>query len=102
MLLTGLLREEDFEAAKEKALKIGASKCYVEERRKKFITELIYPSIQCNSIYENVYLLGIVHYLSYFIHAYVVQERPSLVRSSPVASVAQKEGCFAVSHGCGQ
>lgn len=54
MLLTGLLREENFEAAKEKALKIEASKCYVEERRKEFITEFIYPSIQCNSIYENV------------------------------------------------
>jgi argininosuccinate synthase len=53
MLLTGLPKE-DFEAAKEKALKIGASRCYVEERRKEFITELIYHSIQCNSIYENV------------------------------------------------
>ncbi len=27
-------QEEDFEAAKEKALKIGASKCYIEDLRR--------------------------------------------------------------------
>lgn len=58
IFLTIFSREEDFEAAKEKALKIGASKCHVEDRRKEFIVEPINPSIQCNSVYESVYLLG--------------------------------------------
>jgi argininosuccinate synthase len=53
-------QEEDFEAAKEKALKIGASKVYVEDIRKEFVEELCYPAIQCNAIYENVYLLGML------------------------------------------
>jgi len=45
-------QEEDFEAAKEKALKIGASKCYIEDLRREFIEELCYPAIACNAIYE--------------------------------------------------
>ena len=32
-------QEEDFEAAKEKALKIGATKCYIEDLRREFIEE---------------------------------------------------------------
>jgi argininosuccinate synthase len=49
---------EDFEAAKVKALKIGASACYIEDLRQEFIEELCFPAVQCNAIYENIYLLG--------------------------------------------
>lgn len=45
-------QEEDFEAAKEKALKIGASQCYIEDCRKEFVEELCFPAIACNAIYE--------------------------------------------------
>jgi argininosuccinate synthase len=38
-------QEEDFEAAKEKALKIGASKCYVEDLRRE-VSELIQLHLQ--------------------------------------------------------
>ncbi|OQO07898.1 Argininosuccinate synthase [Cryoendolithus antarcticus] len=79
-------QEEDFEAAKEKALKIGASQCYIEDLKKEFIEELCYPAIACNAIYENVYLLG------------TSLARPVIARAQ--IAVAQKEGCFAVSHGC--
>lgn len=53
-------QEEDFEAAKQKALKVGAEKVYVEDLRRDFIEELCFPAVQCNAIYENVYLLGTV------------------------------------------
>lgn len=43
-------QEEDFEAAKEKALKIGAEKCYVEDLRAEFISELCFPAIQANAV----------------------------------------------------
>jgi argininosuccinate synthase len=43
-------QEEDFEAAKEKALKIGAEKCYVEDLRDEFISELCFPAIQANAV----------------------------------------------------
>ncbi len=50
--------KEDFEAAKAKAMKIGAVACYVEDLKREFIEELCFPAIQCNAIYENIYLLG--------------------------------------------
>lgn len=49
---------EDFKAAEEKALKIGAKKCYITDLRKEFILEQCWPAVQCNAVYENVYLLG--------------------------------------------
>ncbi|RKF80368.1 Argininosuccinate synthase [Golovinomyces cichoracearum] len=83
-------QEEDFEAAKAKSLKIGAVACHIENLRQEFIEQLCFPAIQCNAIYENVYLLG-------------TDSRTSLAR--PVIAraqirVAQQEGCIAVSHGC--
>ena len=51
-------QEEDFEAARQKALKIGASKVFVEDVRREFVEELCFPAIQCNAVYESVYLLG--------------------------------------------
>ncbi|KAG9956345.1 argininosuccinate synthase, partial [Aureobasidium melanogenum] len=79
-------QEEDFDAAREKALKIGAEKCYIEDLRQEFVEELCWPAVQCNAIYENVYLLG------------TSLARPVIARAQ--IAVAQKEGCFAVSHGC--
>lgn len=79
-------QEEDFEAAKAKALKIGAVACYIEDLKREFVEELCFPAIQCNAIYENVYLLG------------TSLARPVIARAQ--IKVAQKEGCFAVSHGC--
>ncbi len=39
-------------------MKIGAEKVYVEDLRREFIEELCFPAVQCNAVYENVYLLG--------------------------------------------
>ncbi|KAI5810104.1 argininosuccinate synthase [Peziza echinospora] len=79
-------QEEDFEAAREKALKIGASAVHIEDLQKEFVTELCFPAIQCNAIYENVYLLG------------TSLARPVIARGQ--IAVALREGCTAVSHGC--
>jgi argininosuccinate synthase len=54
-------QEEDFEAAREKALKIGALKCEIVDIRREFIEELCFPAIACNAVYENVYLLGMTN-----------------------------------------
>ena len=59
---------------------------YIEDLRREFIEELCYPAIASNAIYENVYLLG------------TSLARPVIARAQ--IAVAQKEGCFAVSHGC--
>ena len=51
-------QEEDFEAAKKKALKVGASKVYVEDLKEEFVTDYIFPTFKANAIYEGRYLLG--------------------------------------------
>jgi argininosuccinate synthase len=79
-------QEEDFEAAREKALKIGATKFVVEDVRKEFVEELCFPAVQANAVYENVYLLG------------TSLARPVIAKAQ--IRVAEREGCFAVSHGC--
>jgi argininosuccinate synthase len=51
-------QQEDFEAAEQKALKIGASKVFIEDMRKEFVTDYIFPVYKANTIYEGRYLLG--------------------------------------------
>lgn len=51
-------QKEDFEAAKEKALKIGASKVYIEDLKKEFVTDYIFPAFSANAVYEGRYLMG--------------------------------------------
>ena len=37
---------------------VGACAVHVEDLREEFVKALCFPAIQCNAIYENVYLLG--------------------------------------------
>lgn len=79
-------QEEDFDAAREKALAIGATKYVLVDVRKQFVEDVLYPAVQTNAIYENVYLLG------------TSLARPVIAQAQ--IQVAEEEGCFAVSHGC--
>ncbi len=78
-------QDEDFEAAKEKALSIGASKVYIEDLKREFAEEFIYQALKANTVYEGKYLLG-----------------TSLARG-PIArkqiEIARAEGTNVVSHG---
>lgn len=78
-------QKEDFKAAKEKALKIGASKVYVEDLKKEFVTDFIFPAIKANAIYENRYLLG------------TSLARPLIAKRQ--IEIAAKENAGYVSHG---
>lgn len=51
-------QEEDFIAAKKKALKVGASKVYIEDLKEEFVTDYIFPAFKANAVYESRYLLG--------------------------------------------
>jgi argininosuccinate synthase len=51
-------QDEDLEAARTKALGIGASSVHVEDCRKEFVTDYIFPAFKANCIYEGRYLLG--------------------------------------------
>jgi argininosuccinate synthase len=78
-------QEDDFEDVEKKALKIGASKVYIEDLRKEFVTDYIFPSIQANAIYENRYLLG------------TSLARPIIAKRQ--IEIAAKENAKYVSHG---
>ena len=49
---------EDFEKAKQKALKIGASKIYVVDCKEEFVERFIFTALKANAVYEGKYLLG--------------------------------------------
>ena len=51
-------QKDDFEAVKQKALKIGAKKVVIKNLRKEFVTNYIFPAIRADAIYESRYLLG--------------------------------------------
>jgi len=48
----------DFQAAKRKALKVGAKKVYIEDLKKELVTDYIFPIFKANALYEGRYLLG--------------------------------------------
>lgn len=78
-------QEEDFDAARVKATKIGAAGVHIEDLREDFLTNYIYPTIKCNAMYENLYLLG------------TSIARPCI--SKRAVEIAEKEGCDFVAHG---
>lgn len=51
-------QDDDFEAAKEKAFKTGASKVYIEDLKEEFVKNYIFRALKANAIYEGRYLLG--------------------------------------------
>ncbi|MEI8055450.1 MAG: argininosuccinate synthase [bacterium] len=78
-------QREDFAAAKNKALQIGAAKVYVEDLRKEFVTDYIFPAFKANALYENKYLLG------------TALARPLIAKKQ--IEVAKKENASFVAHG---
>ncbi len=78
-------QKEDFEAAKAKALSLGASKVYIEDLKEEFVTDYIYPAFAAGAIYEGRYLLG------------TSLARPLIAKAQ--IEVAQKENAAFVAHG---
>ena len=76
----------ELEGLEEKALKTGASKLYVEDLKKQFIEDYIYPTMKAGAVYENKYLLGTSF------------ARPIIAKR--IVEIAKKEGADAICHGC--
>jgi argininosuccinate synthase len=49
---------EDYAAIRQKALRTGASRVFVEDLRREFITEYLWKALQAEAVYEGKYLLG--------------------------------------------
>ncbi len=69
----------------DKALKSGASKCYVLDLKEEFIADYVFPTMQAGAIYERKYLLGTSF------------ARPLIAKK--LVEIAEKEGADAVAHG---
>ncbi|MBM3946929.1 MAG: argininosuccinate synthase, partial [SAR202 cluster bacterium] len=51
-------QEEDYAAARDKALALGASSFHLVDCKEEFVTDFMYPAIRANAMYEGRYLLG--------------------------------------------
>lgn len=51
-------QEDNFDECRQKALDIGASEVIIDDLKKEFVTDYIFPAIRANAIYESRYLLG--------------------------------------------
>lgn len=79
-------QESELDGLEKKALKTGASKLYIEDLRKEFIEDYIYPTMKAGAVYENKYLLGTSF------------ARPVIAKR--IVEIAKKEGADAICHGC--
>jgi argininosuccinate synthase len=78
-------QQEDFEQVKQKALKIGATKVYVEDLRQEFLENYVFAALKANAVYEGRYLLG------------TSLARPLIAKKQ--VEIACKEGAKILAHG---
>jgi len=78
-------QDDDFEEAKKKAEEIGASKVYILDLKKEFVTNYIFQALKGNALYEGRYLLG------------TSLARPIIAKYQ--IEIAKKENAQYVSHG---
>src|SRR5437660_7613258 len=78
-------QEEELEGLEEKALRTGASKCYIDNLQEEFARDFIFPMIQDGAIYEGQYFLG------------TSIARPLIAKR--MVEIARKEKAEAIAHG---
>jgi argininosuccinate synthase len=76
---------EELEPLREKAVKTGASKIYIEDLKDEFVTGYIYPTLKAGAVYEGKYLLGTSF------------ARPIIAKR--MVEIARQEGATVVAHG---
>jgi argininosuccinate synthase len=76
---------EELKPLRAKAIATGASKIYIEDLRKEFVTDFLWPMLRSGAVYEGQYLLG------------TSIARPLIAKR--LAEIALREGADAVAHG---
>jgi len=77
---------DDMEAVRAKALKTGATKVYIEDAKKEFVTEYLFKAVKASAFYEEKYMIG------------TALARPLMAKK--LVEVAHKEGAKYIAHGC--
>ncbi len=78
--------DEELAGIEEKAVRSGASSCYVVDLKREFIEQYVYPTMLAGAVYEGRYLLG------------TSIARPILAKAQ--VEIARKVGADAMAHGC--
>ena len=76
----------ELDGLEEKAKNSGATACYVEDLKKEFVEEYVFPTMQAGAVYEGQYLLGTSF------------ARPVVAKR--LVEIAKREGADAICHGC--
>ena len=76
---------DELDPVHDKALKSGASKCYILDLKEEFIADYVWPVVKAGAVYEKKYLLGTSF------------ARPLIAKR--LVEIAEKEGADAVVHG---
>jgi argininosuccinate synthase len=76
---------EELEPLRDKAIKTGASKIYIDDLREEFVRDFVFPMLRTNAVYEGRYLLG------------TSIARPLIAKRQ--IEIADQEGADAVCHG---
>jgi argininosuccinate synthase len=85
--ITGNLgQKKDLIGLESKALKSGASKVYIEDLRKEFLEDFVFPALKAGAMYEEAYPMA------------CSIGRPLLAKA--LVEVAKKEGANMIAHGC--
>lgn len=76
---------DELEPVHDKALKTGASKCYIMDLKEEFISDYVWLTVKAGAVYEKKYLLGTSF------------ARPLIAKK--LVEIAEKEGADAIAHG---
>jgi argininosuccinate synthase len=77
---------DELAGVREKALASGADACYVEDLKREFVEDFIWPTLRAGAVYGRKYLLG------------TSMARPLIARRQ--VEVAKTIGADALAHGC--
>ena len=76
---------DDMQAVHDKAIRSGASKCYIADLTEEFLTGYVWPTLKAGAVYECKYLLGTSF------------ARPLIAKK--LVEIAKAEGADAIAHG---
>jgi argininosuccinate synthase len=77
---------DELAGVREKALASGADACYIEDLRREFVEDFIWPTLRAGAVYGRKYLLG------------TSMARPLIARRQ--VEIARAVGADALAHGC--
>ncbi|MDB4869258.1 MAG: Argininosuccinate synthase [Gemmatimonadales bacterium] len=77
---------EELEGVRAKAIASGADECYVEDLRREFVEDFVWPTLRAGAVYGRKYLLG------------TSMGRPLIARRQ--VEIARQVGADALAHGC--